>query len=199
MISSNALLAVTVDGHWRPGIGDPTFLGWLTTLSYLAAALLCYRAARRVRGTVPGALRMRGAWIALALLMLALGVNKQLDLQSWFSYVGKEMALEQGWYRQRAQFQRLFIAAVVIGSAISGSVAAYFLRRELRQLWLTVLGALFIVAFVLIRASSFHHVDLFLKDGPGGVRMNWILELGGIACVAIGALRFRGRARPRSS
>ena len=28
---------------WRPGVGDPTFIGWLTVLAYLVAAGLCTR------------------------------------------------------------------------------------------------------------------------------------------------------------
>ena len=91
-----AVLAVTVDGRWHPGIGDPTFLGWFTAFSYLAAAWLCRRAGRRVRGKHPDARRMRLAWSLMALLMLALGINKQLDLQSWLTYVGKDMAIQQG-------------------------------------------------------------------------------------------------------
>jgi uncharacterized membrane protein len=125
--------------------------------------------------------------------MLALGINKQLDLQSLLSYTAKDMALAQGWYAERAQVQQLFISGVVALALLVGVAAAYWLRRELRDVWLAVLGSAFIVAFVFVRASSFHGVDQFLSTGPGGVRMNWILELSGITCVLLGAVRFRGR------
>jgi hypothetical protein len=193
MASLHAVLAVTVDGRWRPGIGDPTFLGWFTALAYLLSALACRRAARRARGAQSGARRMRHAWTAFAVLMLALGINKQLDLQSLLSYTAKDMALAQGWYAERAQVQQLFISGVVALALLVGVAAAYWLRRELRDVWLAVLGSAFIVAFVFVRASSFHGVDQFLSTGPGGVRMNWILELSGITCVLLGAVRFRGR------
>ena len=42
---------------------------------------------------------------------------------------------------------------------------------------------------VQVRAISFHHVDLILKMTVSGVRMNWFLELGGIALVWIAAIR----------
>ena len=93
--------------------------------------------------------------------------------------------------------QKLFIGGVVGFAVLSGGGLAFWLRREIRDLWLTVLGAVFIVMFVLIRASSFHHIDIFLQDGPGGFRMNWLLELGGIFCVILGAVRFRGRPSRR--
>jgi hypothetical protein len=41
-----ALFAFTEDDHWEPGIGDPTFVGWVTVVAYVIAAYLCWRAAR---------------------------------------------------------------------------------------------------------------------------------------------------------
>ncbi|MGV3773512.1 MAG: hypothetical protein ACO1QB_11460, partial [Verrucomicrobiales bacterium] len=52
---------------------------------------------------------------------------------------------------------------------------------------LALAGALFLTAFVLIRAASFHHVDAALKADFAGMRLNWILELTGIVLVAFGA------------
>ncbi|MGB2863248.1 MAG: hypothetical protein WBC05_07980 [Sedimentisphaerales bacterium] len=34
------ILSVIVNGHWRPGIGDPTFMGWLITAAYLTNSIL---------------------------------------------------------------------------------------------------------------------------------------------------------------
>jgi hypothetical protein len=38
-----------------------------------------------------------------------------------------------------------------------------------------------ITAFVVVRAASFHHVDLLLHGGP--LPLNLVLELGGIVLV----------------
>jgi hypothetical protein len=48
-------------------------------------------------------------------------------------------------------------------------------------------GLVFLMAFILIRAASFHHIDAMLKADLAGVRMNWVLEIGGISMVAYGA------------
>jgi hypothetical protein len=48
---------------------------------------------------------------------------------------------------------------------------------------------MFVLGFVIIRAASFHHVDALLAARLGGMKWNWILELGGIAAVAAGAYR----------
>jgi hypothetical protein len=189
------MLGRTVTGTWTPGIGDPTLLGWLTVFAYFGAAYLCRRAARRALTLGTSAARLHLLWLGLTWAMVALGVNKQLDLQSLFTEIGKAAALEQGWYAGRHRVQRVFIGSIVAASALGGAALAWWMRRELRTVWLAALGTVFIVAFVLVRASSFHHVDVFLSNGPGDFRMNWLLELSGIACVAIGARRFRGRAR----
>ncbi|MGZ3385949.1 MAG: hypothetical protein ACXWNF_13305, partial [Isosphaeraceae bacterium] len=51
-----------------------------------------------------------------------------------------------------------------------------------------LLGTVFLYVFVLIRASSIHHVDVMLRWRFLGWTWNWILELGGIVVVGLGAL-----------
>jgi hypothetical protein len=50
-------------------------------------------------------------------------------------------------------------------------------------------GLFFLMTFIVVRAISFHHFDVFLKHETMGVRMNWVLELGGISMIALAALR----------
>jgi hypothetical protein len=190
------LLAVTTDGQWRPGIGDPTLLGWATVLAYLAAAVACWRAAaaenqrtrRRDERSTP-------FWSRMALILVFLGVNKQLDLQSAITVLGRYLAREQGWYNQRQEYQTLFIIIVAaIGCAALGWFA-WIARRASRGRLLALLGLIFVLAFILIRASSFHHIDQILGVRLAGLKANWILELGGIGCVGAGALWNRRAAR----
>jgi hypothetical protein len=172
---------------WRPGIGDPTVMGWLTVIAYFGAAVACGIAHRRRRGAGHG-----WVWPGLCVLLVLLGFNKQLDLQSWFTEVGKRTALEQGWYEDRRSVQVAFIAALATTGLVVGSVALHRLRGALGRFRLALLGIVFLIAFIVIRAASFHHVDLFLKLEFAGVRPNWVLELGGIALIAVGALRDAG-------
>jgi hypothetical protein len=97
-------IATTTAQGWRPGIGDPTFMGWFTILAHFAAATIV----------------------------------------------------------------SLF----------------WNMRREFKSIGLALVGAVFIIAFIVIRAASFHHVDEWLGWTFLGLEMNWVLELGGIACVA---------------
>jgi hypothetical protein len=184
----------TPEGRWTPGIGDPTVLGWVTVAAYAAAFVLCLACARReTRGSAS-----RRFWLASAIIMALLGVNKQLDLQTWFTQVGRDLALAQGWYERRQVVQVDFIAALALGAL----GAAWALLRAVRDLgteinWAGV-GLVFLAAFVLIRAASFHHVDRLLGLHIGGVTMNAVLELGGIACVGVAAAARRSRSRSKS-
>ena len=184
------ILSIIVNGHWRPGIGDPTIMGWTIAVAYLVAAGLCAAYARRPE-RVCAAARFglhRPFWWALAAIMLLLGINKQLDLHTLLTTVGRQLARPQGWYTHRERFQLWFVAGIAIGGLILLIWLARTFRRAWRQYVLPLFGIVLLFAFVLTRAASFHHVDAILGWRPGGVRMYWVLELGGIVCVGASAL-----------
>jgi hypothetical protein len=60
-----------------------------------------------------------------------------------------------------------------------------------------LLGTLFLLAFIVIRAASFHHVDVALRDASAGMRLNGLLELGGIASIGGASLYIHKRERPQ--
>jgi hypothetical protein len=188
------LLAEVVDGVWRPGIGDPTVIGWATVAAYLVAASGCLRAAWRERRP-DGPRRPSGFWLVLAALMLALGINKQLDLQSLVTVVGRRVLRGRGLYGHRRAFQLAFILAVAFACAV---LLAGLLRAGRRSPGrrLATAGMVSVIGFVIIRAASFHHVDVLLAATLGGLRWNAIFELGGVAAVAAGAFRVPRTGRP---
>ena len=167
---------------WRPEIGDPTFMGWFTVAAYLVACLLAWRAAKHSRTG-------KRLWFGVAALMAFLCLNKQFDLQSLFTDIGREISRHGGWYGERRKVQKLFVLAVLAGSAIFGCWFAWRFRSFLVRHKLLSFGLLFLLTFIVVRAISFHHVDVFLKDEVGGLRWNWILELAGIFLVAAAAFR----------
>ncbi|MEQ9667510.1 hypothetical protein [Coleofasciculus sp. G2-EDA-02] len=184
------LFAVIINGHWQPGIGDPTFIGWFTVVVYFITALLCLICALPHRLVfLQRVNRNLWLWGFFALILVLLGINKQLDLQSWLTTVGKELAISQGWYQQRRMVQVQFIGGIVIAALILLSVIGRAVYAERRTYRLAFLGLMFLSCFIVIRASSFHHIDTLLGWQLVGLRMNWILEVGGIACIAIAAIR----------
>lgn len=187
-----ALLGEVVTGRWRPGIGDPTAVGWVTVAVYFLAVCACLRAARREAA----ANRRAALWVGLAVLMAALGVNKQLDLQTLVTEVGRDVLRSWGEYERRREYQVLFIGCVAAACAVLVPVSLWLIRDNLRARWPTVLGLIFLLGFIVIRAASFHHIDALLAARLGGVTWNGVFELGGIALIAVGALRVRSPSAP---
>ena len=183
--------AVIENGEWKPGIGDPSVMGWVTVIAYVTASVLCIWAAMGKPRTLPpiDATKYWMFWSTLGVIMLLLAINKQLDLQMWFWLTGKNWAKANGWYEQRRTIQ---LGSMLAISIMTGAGLAYFTwltRSAFRQRLLALLGVVFIVCFVLIRASSLHHVDALLGWRVAGMKMNWILENGGILLVVTAALK----------
>jgi len=118
-----------------------------------------------------------------------LGLNKQLDLQTWFTLLGRHMAEEEGWYAERRSFQAAFIATILV-LGIAGLILIWRLaRNKVRHYGLALTGGIFLGCFIVIRAASFHYVDQMLGMKFNNVPLNCLLELGGIACLAAGAFQ----------
>src|SRR3954471_175627 len=107
-------------GHWSPGIGDPTAMGWLTVALYAFGAALCCKVALRQAGTEPQ--REVLMWWLLAFGLVALGINKQLDLQTALTEFGRMVATRQGWYERRHVIQ-LEVIYTAIALALIAAVA----------------------------------------------------------------------------
>jgi len=184
---TSAHAVTAADGRWHPGIGDPTFMGWFTVVVYGLACWLCLQCALRLRPQV--------FWWTVTLALLALGINKQLDLQTWVTEMGRDMAQHDGWYGRRHDIQIAFI----IGVTGAGAAVACLLGWALQGYWRRYLrvwsGLVLLLTFIVVRAASFHHVDQFLMADIGGLRMNWVFELGGLALIASGAWRAGKRTR----
>ncbi len=120
--------------------------------------------------------------------MAALAVNKQLDLQSALTAMGRCVAQGQGWYDARRGVQALFTLAVGAVSLVGLVLLAATMRRHLARSWAALIGAGFVAGFVLVRAASWAHVGALLNVPVGGMRMNHVLENAGPLLVASNAL-----------
>ena len=176
--------------QWQPGIGDPSFMGWLTVVAYLGTAAACLACATRLREALAPEIARRNVafWRVMAVTMLILGINKQLDLQSWFTFVAKDLARAQGWYEHRRMVQVVFIAFVGLVGMVLAASSAWVMRRDWARTKLAIVGLAFLLVFVVTRAVSFHHIDHLLGSEVGFLEVNWLLELSGIGLVAASAL-----------
>lgn len=191
-------------GRWRFAIGDRNAVAWLTVGAYaLAAALaarafLAARAGQRLLAPIdPREARnqalLKRVWLLIAITLVALGINKQLDLQTLFVQTVRDRAFAGGWYDDRRGYQEDFIVVVLALGMIATILLAVSLRHVIRRVVLAVVGMGLLVSFVVIRASSFHYVDAVLALGT--IRLNWIIELAGIGLMIASALHWRWAER----
>jgi len=176
---------------WTPGIGDPTFMGWFTVFAYLVASLLAFRRMSREHAVEMYNWRV---WRHLGLILLFLAINKQLDLQSWFAHLGRQHALNHGWYDDRRLYQNAFIVTIVVLVPLFFVFYIQTLRDRWRDFLVSMIGMAFLLVFVLMRASAFHNTDILIGMTYFGIKLNWILELGGIAVIIFG-IRYGDQSR----
>lgn len=133
----------------------------------------------------------RRFWQGLLLGLIALGINKQLDLQSALTELGRISAQHQGWYENRAQVQEAFIAGTgILGLTLLAALV--FLAWGSHGATLSALaGGFALLVFVMVRAASFHQVDRLLSVDLGGLRYNWIVEMGALTWILVSTARRR--------
>ena len=167
---------------WSPAIGDPTFLGWFTVGAYGVAAVLVGLVALK------DTLGDRALWAFCAVLLLALMVNKQLDLQSFVTALIRCHAHAAGWWEHRRDIQEIFI--VVVGAfAVIGLLGILaFAQEGIFRNILLFAGLLTILGFIAIRAAGFHNFDRLIGRDLWILKMNHVLELSAIALFVIAAL-----------
>lgn len=184
--------AAMQDGRWHPGIGDPSLVGWLTVLVYFLAAASAMRQYKQHRKLGIDA----RFWLLLTVLLVLLGVNKQLDLQSWFTEIMKQNAMAEGWYSHRRAYQYGFV--VTVGATML--LILLMLRLTLANIWrrfkLVWLGLVLLGGFIIIRMASFHHVDILINQHVMGVKLNALLELSALSLVILGTFYHKRLVAP---
>jgi hypothetical protein len=184
-------------GSWSPVVGDPTVAGLATTFLYFVTVVQVWRVMRQIESVSFECT----VWRLLLVCIFALGVNKQLDLQTAFTEIGRIVTHKQGWYDDGQEVQKMFIASLCEAAAagcVAIAVVAHHMPPSTRP---APCGIVVLTAFVLIRASSFHHVDILLSTRTIGLKVNWIIENGGILLLMLaGSLRLaRASASERAT
>lgn len=187
-------------------IGDPRAGAWLIFFSYFAVAILCARAFRvswigsqmavdypnPERRTKDRQAAYRASfrfWGLVIALFVFLGINKQIDLQTWLTMFGREMSKRQGWYEQRATVQTVFVLLVAVSSVVTLSVLLALTRDLLPRHVPALIGLAILAVFLVTRAASFHDVEAAMQCEILGMRLSWYLEMAGIVCVGGCAVR----------
>ena len=177
-----------MNSDWHFGVNDPDLFGWLTCIAYLLVAVLCWMCARKATGTSDAnSTGDRFLWSGLAALMLVLGINKQLDLQTPFIALGRSLAITEGWYSQRRIVQWVFIGGLgSVGVAFLG-LTAWRIRHAWFRHVLSLCGLAILITFVVLEAAPIHLTDVVDMSIPISNKRQ-ILEVFGISCFGLSAI-----------
>ncbi|WP_422061273.1 hypothetical protein [Sphingopyxis sp.] len=169
---------------------------WVTVTAYLLAAIVSAWAA--THASLRREARERTFWQVTAVLLVFLGINELLDLQTLLTMIGRANAKANGWYPEHRRIQYLFIIGLTVATAVAGLVVLWLTRRAHAMVRLALMGLGFIGLFVLLRAASFHHFDDLL--GRGAPSFNWgsIQEMAGIIIVAGAAALYTRKPRGKT-
>lgn len=170
---------------------DRAPLAWLIVAAYFVGAAAAFWASKS------GSRKDRRFWLGTAILLVILGFNKELDLQSLLTTEGRDIARHGGWYEQRRLVQGIFLLLLGIGGVIAALSLVRWLRRSAFEVKMAAVGIVILFTFILIRAGSFHHIDNWVTINVAGLRSGWWLELAGIIVIALSAFAYRSRRKRR--
>lgn len=179
---------------WQASIAHADFADWITVAAYVLAAILCIRAAGH--GRLRRNPREGTFWKFAAVLLLFLGINELLDLQTLLTMIGRAHAKAYGWYPEHRRIQYIFVVALAAGAVVFGAAVLWWTRRMHYAVRLALGGLLFIGLFILLRAASFHHLDDILGRGATEFPLGSVQEMAGILIIAVAALLYAKRHRP---
>lgn len=177
------MLGAIRDGLWYWELGDPDPGSLIVTAAYFLVSICCGAAGRYSVGRKQSAF-----WYLFALLLFALGVNKQADLQSLVTLLGRDIAQDMGFYQVRRNLQFIFVVALAGSAALSIGFGLWRIRRWALCYWIAVVGLAVQATFVVGRAASFHHVSTNLTIASGELKLRLLFESLGLALIMVGAV-----------
>lgn len=163
-------------------LSDHSFFGWATVLLYFIAA---FRTVYKAKITYYNK-ESCYFWLGLSVLLIFLGFNKQLDLQSNLTEWLRSSAKAHGWYEQRRGYQLLFVSVMGLAIPILIISLRLFLYHSWQRYKLTWVGIVLLMVFVIVRAASFHHVDIIFYQTIGSIRYYQALEMLAIGLIIVG-------------
>lgn len=183
--------------QWRPAIGDPTMIGWITTAAYFVGSLIALHAARGSGGAPDLAPGGRIIWMMVMMLMAFLGLNKQLDLQSLLNETGRILSCRSGLYEQRREIQKWFMIGLLAFTSLGGLSALILFRAFWKQHFLLIAGLVLVFGYVALRAASIEHIAHRIAHHMENPCIGGLMETTGVTLVLLAAfIDWRNPGKP---
>ena len=153
---TEVIVFATTQVGWRPGFGDNDLVGWMITLAYFLAALLCTAAfrdeARSYR--LVGRLQRPAFWLVLTALLVLLGFNKQLDLQTFVMSTGDELVTSARLEAHGRLLKLVSLLTLALTGAAIVLAMLLYIGRHWRLYLLAFVGLMYLGVFIVLRAAD---------------------------------------------
>jgi hypothetical protein len=170
------------NGYWKKDRGDPTVMGWFITFCYFLTFIISFYL---VKKTIPFIKNKNIIWFwySVTILIILLGINKQLDLQMLFADYARLYAKMSGMFVNRRPFQHKIISLLATMGISVFSIFIYTFWRAPKTIWVALIGFSILFSFPLIRLVSLHRLEALLYKSFLSVRIVDVIEVMGIAIV----------------
>jgi len=154
--------------QWHLGANDNTIGGWLVVCSYVVLGYLCWREFIRQLSSTGTSGRVLSAlfWFVLSVGVTALGINKQLDLQTLIMAAGRRVALTEGVIRYRRLLEGGFFGIILIASVFSAAILWKLGRHASEHGRRVLVGTGLLLGFLIFRAAKIEHVGATITNVP---------------------------------
>ncbi len=197
----NVLTEALETGYWPRDRGDPTVIGWGITVCYFLAGMRCFYCTGHLdfRRVLPINQMFAWFWYLMAVALVFLGINKQLDVQMLLADIGRAYTKYHGWYGQRAPVQnRVLALGACLGLACVQAVA-HRIKGAPKSLWFALWGLLLLGANVLVHLVSQHDIEHVLAFSVAGLSVGSALEILAIFWIAASAYAYNRTEREEVS
>ena len=117
-------------------------------------------------------------WPLTGLLIAALAVARVTDAAERITEIGRDRAIDEGWYRDRRGLQSWAVGAVAAVWLVSVTVAVWRTPERRRRYLPMGIAVASVIAYALVRMVSLHQVDgLLYRTHLAGVRVGTVTEL----------------------
>ncbi|MCH2208677.1 MAG: hypothetical protein MK132_22790 [Lentisphaerales bacterium] len=176
----------SVEFRWSLQVGDPTVSGWLITAAYIFVGLMSFKVFSGSKGYD---LQEYKVWFYLALMFFGLGMNKQLDLQTIISDVGRWVATRLNLMEYRHLFKRAFIFGLFVSLV---SFVWYYripLKSFIKKYRIVGFGSALVIFFIFARALSFHIFSIPFNEFLAHFEVYLVWEAIALTLTLVGVLK----------
>jgi hypothetical protein len=152
----------------------------LLCLEYLFNTIVWCLLASRFNKAVPDnkIIISRILSLSITIIFILMVINRIFDLDIRWAEVSRELAKTHGWYDQRYVIQIFSIALIAVVGTVLFISSKLETPYELSHHKYIFHSTILLMAFIIIRAISYHPIDQILNLQMGRYQIGSILEFG---------------------